>query len=54
MEKFNIIIATTTEFDSLGIETGYSVKETNLPIVGLIFLVIIFSFLAVIINRIKS
>lgn len=53
MEKINIVIATTTNFDNLGIETGYSVKETNYPIVGLVFFIVIFSFIGIIVNRIK-
>jgi len=48
MNEYNVIIATTTSFDTLGVEQGYTVKVTTYPLeifviaiqIGIIFFTI--------------
>ena len=53
IEKFNIVVASTTEYNASQEVIGYSYKETTYPFVGLAYLVVIFSFLIVVAKILK-
>ena len=54
IEKFNVVVASTTQFDSSQNVTGYVYKETTYPFVGLVYIVVIASVFIVINNFLKK
>lgn len=48
IEQFNTVVASSTQYDSLGIVTGYTYKETIYPLHGLSILLFVFGLVVVI------